>query len=102
MGHFWGVAEGSSVSWVAKLKGDKNSEWKLSNGWSRSQREIELLLPAGNEWSRSYLGVFRRPLTLILLQKGRDTNGRRIVIQIGVYLYYFLPGGGHTFARVSR
>ena len=28
----WGVAEGSSVSWVAKLKGDKNSECKLSNG----------------------------------------------------------------------
>ena len=33
---FWGVAKGSSISWVAKLKGDKNSEWKLSNGWSRS------------------------------------------------------------------
>ena len=29
------------------------------------------------------LGVFQRPLTLILLQKYRDTNGRRIVIQIG-------------------
>ena len=29
------------------------------------------------------LGVFRRPLTLIHLQKYRDTNGRRIVIQIG-------------------
>ena len=28
-------------------------------------------------------GVFQRPLTLILLQKYRDTNGRRIVIQIG-------------------
>ena len=28
-------------------------------------------------------GVFRRSLTLILLQKYRDTNGRRIVIQIG-------------------
>ena len=31
----------------------------------------------------SCLGVFQRPLTLILLQKHRDTNGRRIVIQIG-------------------
>ena len=29
------------------------------------------------------LGVSQRPLTLILLQKYRDTNGRRIVIQIG-------------------
>ena len=29
------------------------------------------------------LGVFQRPLTLILLQKYHDTNGRRIVIQIG-------------------
>ena len=28
-------------------KGDKNSEWKLSNGWLRSYREIRLLLPAG-------------------------------------------------------
>ena len=29
------------------------------------------------------LGVSQRPLTLILLQQYRDTNGRRIVIQIG-------------------
>ena len=29
------------------------------------------------------LGVFQRPLTLILLQKYRDTNGSRIVIKIG-------------------
>ena len=27
--------------------------------------------------------MFQRPLTLILLQRYRDTNGRRIVIQIG-------------------
>ena len=33
--------------------------------------------------SLHFLGVFQRPLTLILLQKYRDTNGRRIVIQIG-------------------
>ena len=30
-----------------------------------------------------FLGLCNRPLTLILLQKYRDTNGRRIVIQIG-------------------
>ena len=35
----------------------------------------------GNFWLS--LGVFQRPLTLILLQKYRDTNGSRIVIQIG-------------------
>ena len=29
------------------------------------------------------LGVLHRPLTLVLLQKYRDTNGRRIMIQIG-------------------
>ena len=29
------------------------------------------------------LGALKRPLTRILLQKYRDTNGRRIVIQIG-------------------
>ena len=28
----------------------------------------------------NFLGVFQRPLTLILLQKYHDTNGRRIVI----------------------
>ena len=30
-----------------------------------------------------FSGVLQRPLTLMLLQKHRDTNGRRIVIQIG-------------------
>ena len=34
-------------------------------------------------------GVSQRPLTLILLQKHRDTHGRRIVIQIGdVYMTF--------------
>ena len=33
--------------------------------------------------SRVTLGVFQQPLTLILPQKYRDTNGSRIVIQIG-------------------
>ena len=44
----WGVANVSSISWVAKLKGDKNSECKLSNRWLRSYREIKLLLQEVN------------------------------------------------------
>ena len=44
---FWGVAKASSVSWVAKFKGDKNSECKLSNGWSQSYKVIKLLLSIG-------------------------------------------------------
>ena len=43
----WGAAKGSSFSWVAKFKGEENSECKLSNGWSRSCSEIKLLLSAG-------------------------------------------------------
>ena len=35
--------------------------------------------------AKDILGVSQRPLTLIRLQMYRDTNGRRIVIQIGVY-----------------
>ena len=38
---YWGVAKGSSVSWVAEFNGDKNSECKLSNGWSRSYKVIK-------------------------------------------------------------
>ena len=34
-------------------------------------------------WSSLKLGVFLRLLTLVLLQKHRDTNGKRIMIQIG-------------------
>ena len=41
-----GIAKGSSVSWVAKFKGEKNSECKLSNGRSRSYKVIKLLLSA--------------------------------------------------------
>ena len=38
-------------------------------------------------WSLSDLGMLQRPLTLILLKKHRDANGRRIVIQTsGVYI----------------
>ena len=44
--HWRCVAKGSCISWVAKLKGDKNSEWKLSNGWSQSHREIKPPLSA--------------------------------------------------------
>ena len=50
----WGVVKGSSVSWVAKFKGDKISECRLSNGWSRSYKVIKLFFLHGNEWSRSY------------------------------------------------
>ena len=41
------LRKGPPISWVAKLKGDKDSECKLSNGWSRSYREINMLLFAG-------------------------------------------------------
>ena len=52
---FWGVAKGSSTSWVATFKGDKTSECKLSNGWSQSCREVELFFfLRENEGSRSY------------------------------------------------
>ena len=59
----WGVAKGSSVSWVAKFKGDKDSECKLSNGWSRSYKVIKLLLSAGkcSLWSRSYREINQHP-----------------------------------------
>ena len=58
----WGVATGSSVSWVVKFKGDnKISECKLSNGWSRSYKVIKLLFPQGNEWSRSYREINQHP-----------------------------------------
>ena len=40
--------------------------------------------------------------TLILLQKYRDTNGSRIVIQIGGVYTTFCQEGGHTFAKVWR
>ena len=43
---FWGVAKVSSVSWIANFTGDKVSECKLSNGWSRSYKLIKLLLSA--------------------------------------------------------
>ena len=46
-----GVAKGSSISQVAKLNGDnfsdERSEYKLSNGWSRSYRETKLLPASG-------------------------------------------------------
>ena len=41
----WGVAKGSSISWVEKFKGDNNSECKLSNGWSRSYKAMDFGTP---------------------------------------------------------
>ena len=43
--HSLGRCEGSSIAWVAKFKGDTNSECKLSNGRSRSYREIKIWRP---------------------------------------------------------
>ena len=46
--------------------------------------------------ARQTLGVSQRPLTLILPQKYRDTNGRRIVIHIGgVYTTFCHREGIH-------
>ena len=51
----WRVAKGSSISRVAKLQGDKNAEWKLPNGRSRSYREKKTCFSLHeNEISRSY------------------------------------------------
>ena len=48
------------------------------------------------DFCRNALGVSQRPLTLILPQKYRDTNGRRIVIQIGgVYTTFCHREGIH-------
>ena len=47
MGQIWGFAKGTSILWVAKFKGDNNSECRLSNGRSRSYKGIKLLLSAG-------------------------------------------------------
>ena len=45
---------------------------------------------------RRFSGVSQRPLTLILPQKYRDTNGRRIVMQIGgVYATFCHREGIH-------
>ena len=54
------------------------------------------LLGESSRGNRIRSGVFQRPLTLILLQKYRDTNGRRIVIQIGgVYTTFCNREGIH-------
>ena len=57
----WGIAKGSSVSWVAKLKRYKNSERKLSNGWSGSYKVIKLLLSAGQWVVASYREISQHP-----------------------------------------
>ena len=46
-------------------------------------RKCTKAVPCLVTFPRKVLGVFQRPLTLILLQKYRDTNGRRIAIRIG-------------------
>ena len=47
-------------------------------------------MPTKPGQKRLQLRVLQRPLTLILLQQLRDTNGRRIVIQVGgVYTTFF-------------
>ena len=58
---------------------------KERRGSSKQLRAKILKHIFSHSWSfsSSQLGVSQRPLTLILLQKHRDTNGRRIVIQIG-------------------
>ena len=43
------------------FKGDKSSECKLSNGLSRSYREMKMLLSARNEWSWSYREINQHP-----------------------------------------
>ena len=43
----------------------------------------------------------QRPLTLILLQKYRNTNGRRIVIQIGGVYTTFCQEGGTLLQRYA-
>ena len=47
-----------------------------------------------NIFEKQNLEVFQRPLTLILLQKYRDTSGRRIVIQLGGVYTTFCPEKG--------
>ena len=44
---FGALRKGPTFHGFAKLKGDKKSEMKLSNGWSQSYREIKLPLSAG-------------------------------------------------------
>ena len=43
---------------------------------------MQICLPCASKW-RCALGVFKQPLTLILLQKYRNANGSRVVIEIG-------------------
>ena len=56
MGFKWGVAKGSSVSWVTKFKGDQNSECKLST------RKLEKAVVVRNSLS----GKVSREITTLL------------------------------------
>ena len=61
----------------------QNGPFKILAGTKKTRfsKNTEIVTTPRKE-TVSSLGVFRRPLTLILLQKYRDINGRRIVIQI--------------------
>ena len=77
------------------LHKEKGSSLKAAH--EKGSRKMVRILPENRRYSRVEpsnsnqiaqrrclkLGVSQQPLTLILLQKYRDTNGRRIVIQIG-------------------
>ena len=39
----------NGIQRTSRIKGDENSECKLSNGWSRRYREIKLLLSPGTK-----------------------------------------------------
>ena len=56
--------------------------------------------PVSARWQ--WWGVSQRPLTLILRKSMGNTNGRRVVIQIGGVYTTLCQGEGHTFAKVSR
>ena len=61
------------------------------NGVFQSAVQFRRCCPCG---SALIGGVFKRPLTLIRLQKYRDTNGNRIVIQIGFVYTTFCQAKG--------
>ena len=86
-------ASKAGVGW--KLRTEAPSpimEEKVGTDQKSCRRQLRMLHPLS-------LGVFQRPLTLILLQKYRDTNGSRIVIQIGGVYTTFCQKGGHTFQK---
>ena len=73
----------ATAPWPAALKWD--TCFVKRGVYFARPRSLGWVSPLLCQRSLSYInmGVFQRPLTLILLQKYRDTNGTRIVIQIG-------------------